>query len=154
MNQQPNRAQRRAMQRIKHMPSERVVPLPALLDEFTIFDIPQRIFDQLSNGQIDSVDDVPVFRDNTGQWCEVVPALDGWVFTWEKIAKELNLSLIAFTSMRILISKLNSGATLSVIDIAAANCELTQCRGIFRKADRTRLMEIAKTAQLQILLGQ
>lgn len=152
-----NRTQRRQAERNAKrgiVQADRVIPLPALLDEFTIFDTPQSIFDQLKNGQIDSVDDVPVFRDNTGQWCEVVPALDGWIFTWEKIAKELNINLIAFTSMRILLNKLNSGAMLSVIDIAAANCELTQCRGVFRKADRAKLMEIAKTAQLQILLGQ
>ncbi len=150
-----NRAQRRQAERnakrgIAH--TERIVPLPALLDEFTVFDMPQTIFDQIKNGQIDAVDDVPVFRDNTGNLCEVVPALEGWIFTWEKITTELKINNIAFTSMRILLSKLNSNAMLSAIDIAAAGCELNQCRLLFRKCDRTKLMDIAKTAQLQILL--
>jgi hypothetical protein len=152
-----NRTQRRQAERNERrgkVYTERVVPLPALLDEFTVFDIPQSIFDQIKNGQIDAVNDVPVFRDNTGELCEVVPALEGWIFTWEKIAKELGVSMLAFTSMRILLNKLNAGAMLSVIDIAAASCELAQCRGVFRKADRSKLMSIAKTAQLQILLEQ
>ncbi|MDP3322675.1 MAG: hypothetical protein Q8S71_03910 [Hydrogenophaga sp.] len=151
-----NRAQRRQAERNNKrgiVQTERVIPLPALLDEFAVFDLPQCIFDQLKNGQIDAANDVPVFRDNTGELCEVVPALDGWIFTWEKIAQALGIKMLAFTSMRIVLSKLNSGAMLSVINIAAAHCELAQCRAVFRKADRAKLMSVAKTAQIQLILG-
>jgi hypothetical protein len=54
MNQPLNRAQRRAMARGKLPAGERFAPLPALLDEFTIFDMPQTILDKLRNGEIEA----------------------------------------------------------------------------------------------------
>jgi len=88
---QRRQADRNARRNITH--TERIVPLPALLDEFTVFDMPQSIINQLLNGAIDCANDVPVFRDNSGQWCEVLPALEGWLFTWRKLDEELNLHL-------------------------------------------------------------
>lgn len=150
-----NRAQRRQAEKnirrgITH--TERVVPLPALLDEFTVFDMPQSIIDQLQNGSIDCADNVPVFRDNTGQWCEVLPALEGWLFTWRKINTELSLG-ISFYYLTLLANRLSKGEFLHPKHIEHSANELLACRVAFRAADRKQIVSIAKTAQLQILLN-
>jgi len=150
-----NRAQRRqaeknSRRRITH--TERVVPLPALLDEFTVFDMPQSIIDQLQNGSIDCADDVPVFRDNTGQWVEVAPALEGWLFTWQKISDELNLNL-SFNYLKLLSDCLSKGQFFQWLYVDKSAEELHACRLAFRSADRKEIVRIAKTAQFQILLN-
>lgn len=149
-----NRASKRALERDmkrginRH---DRIVPLPALLDEFTVFDMPQSIIDQLANGCVDAVDDIPVFRDNTGQWCEIAPALEGWIFTWCKINVDLNLNL-SLNNMVILANRLNIGELIGSNHIDNAKKELMACRLAFRSADRQRIVRIAKIAQLQILM--
>ena len=150
-----NRAQRRQAEKnarrgIVH--TERIVPLPAMLDEFTVFDMPQSIIEQLKNGAIDTAEDVPVFRDNSGQWCEVVPALEGWLFTWRKINTELSLGL-SFYYLTLLSNRLSKGEFLHPKHIEHSTNELMACRVAFRKADRKKIVSIAKTAQLQILLN-
>ena len=150
-----NRAQRRQADRnarrgINH--TERIVPLPALLDEFTVFDMPQSIIDQLLNGAIDCANDVPVFRDNSGQWCEVLPALEGWLFTWQKINKELYLYL-SFYSLALVAECLQKGEFIYEGYVKNAARELQHCREAFRTADRKEIVRIAKNAQLQILLN-
>lgn len=149
-----NRAQRRqAEKNIRRgiTLTERVVPLPALLDEFTVFDMPQSIIDQLKNGSIDCANDVPVFRDNTGQWTEVLPALQGWLFTWRKIRDELNLNLF-FGNISLIARCLAKNLTFHPQYIESAAEELHACRLAFRTADRKEIVRIAKNAQLQILL--
>ena len=88
-----NRAKRRAMARNKRPAADRFVPLPSLLDEFTVFDMPQTILDKICNGEIEAHQGVPVFRDNTGELCEVCPALAGWIFTWQRINDQLGSGL-------------------------------------------------------------
>jgi hypothetical protein len=149
-----NRTQRRQAERNERRGisySERIVPLPALLDEFTVFDMPQSIIDQLTSGAIDAADGVPVFRDNSGQWCEVVPALEGWLLTWRKLNAELNLQL-SFYSFTLLSNRLEKGELIDAIHIINAACELRACRHAFRSADRKKIVSIAKTAQIQILM--
>lgn len=149
-----NRQQRRQLARDESRGinrAERVVSLPALIDEFTVFDIPQRIFDQISNGSIDAVQGVPVFVDNEGILSEVVPALSGWVFTWQKISDDhhMGLSLVA---MEAVYKRLQVNTPLTNLIVAQAKVELNACRAAFRTADRKALMATAKTAQLQILM--
>jgi len=150
-----NRAQRRQAEKntrrgITH--AERVVPLPALLDEFTVFDMPQSIIDQLKNGSIDCANDVPVFRDNSGQWIEVLPALNGWIFTWQKISDELHLSL-PLKSFYAISERLEKGILIQAEIIGVADIALDIFRIAFREADRREIVRIAKNAQLQILLN-
>ncbi len=130
---------------------ERVVPLPALLDEFTIFDIPQSILTQISHGAIDSIQGVPVFRDNTGEWCEVTPALAGWIFTWEKLNAELNLKL-DLTPLTIICKRLQNYTPITRENIGNALLCLDACRMAFRTNDRQRIAYISKNAQIQLYL--
>lgn len=151
-----NRTQRRQAERNQRrgiVYSERIVPLPSLLDEFTVFDMPQSIIDQLTAGAIDAADGVPVFRDNTGSWCEVVPALQGWLFTWRKINIALNLGL-SFYSFTLLSNRLNKGELIDAMHIINAALELRHCRHAFRTANRQQIVSLAKTAQIQILMEQ
>lgn len=149
-----NRAQRRQAERnakrgIAH--TERVVPLPSLLDEFTVFDMPQTIIDQISNGQIDAVQGVPVFRDNSGVWTEIVPALEGWIFTWQMIKEKLQLH-IDLLPLTIISKRLQANTPITRENISAAQQSLLQCRQAFRIKNRQQIISIAKTAQISILI--
>jgi len=150
-----NRTQRRKTERNARrgiIYGDRVVLLPALLDEFTVFDMPQSIIDQLLNGAIDCANDVPVFRDNSGQWCEVLPALEGWLFTWRKLDEELNLHL-SFYSIALISECLQKNQFIFEGYVKNAASELQRCREAFRTADRKEISRISKIAQLQILLN-
>jgi hypothetical protein len=150
-----NREQRRHTERnqrrgITHV--ERVIPLPAMLDEFTVFDMPQSILDQISHGSVDAVQGVPVFRDNSGTWCEITPALYGWIFTWAKINNELNLGL-KLSALNTVCIRLENCMPITRENIQDALVCLNACRQAFRVSDRQRLTSIAKTAQIQIMLN-
>lgn len=149
-----NRAQRRQAERnerrnITH--SERVVPLPSLLDEFTVFDMPQSILNQISNGSIDAIQGIPVFRDNEGVWTEITPALEGWILTWEMINEQLglNINLLPLTIIR---KRLHSNTPITRENIAAAQTCMVDCRKAFRSSKRKQITSIAKTAQTKILI--
>lgn len=146
---QRRQAERNARRGISY--AERVIPLPPLVDEFTIFDIPQSILTQISHGAIDSMQGVPVFRDNTGEWCEVTPALAGWIFTWEKLNAELELRL-DLSPLNIICKRLQSFTPITRENIGNALLCLDACRMAFRTNDRQRIAYISKNAQIQLYL--
>jgi len=149
-----NRAQRRHAERNDRrgkVYTERVVPLPALLDEFTVFDMPQTILDQISHGSVDSIQGVPVFRDNAGVWTEITPSLSGWIFTWQKLNRELSLEL-NLNPLRTICARLENNVPVTKENIRNALKCLDECRKAFRVSNRQKIVSIAKTAQLQILL--
>ncbi len=151
MNRQLRRKLERDERRGK-IHKERVVPLPAAFDEFTVFNMPQTILDQISNGSIDAIQGVPVFRDNTGVWTEIVPALEGWIFTWQMIKEKLQLQ-IDLLPLTIINKRLNSNTPITHENIKAAQKSLLQCRLAFRSSNRQQIVSIAKTAQISILMA-
>ncbi|HSH72371.1 MAG TPA: hypothetical protein VK974_04860 [Methylophilaceae bacterium] len=142
-----NRDERRGIDRTK-----RIVPLPALLDEFTIFDIPQTILDRIRAGYIEAANNLPIFRDNEGAWNAVCPALSGWIFTWQRISNELKLGLI-LEPLRRINRKLDLGMPISEAHVQAAQEALDKTRQAFRGNDRKEITSIAKTAQIILLNG-
>lgn len=149
-----NRAQRRMATRNERrgkVYSERVVPLPSLLDEFTVFDMPQSILLQMSNGSVDSIQGVPVFRDNAGVWTQITPSLSGWIFTWAKLNRDLSLGL-NLNPLRTICMRLENNVPITRENINRALQCLDECRFAFRRSDRKKIVEIAKTAQIAILM--
>lgn len=146
LRRQLERDQRRGIDR-----SERVVGLPPMLDEFTIFDTPQTILDRISAGEIEAVNGRPVFRDNTGAWCEVCPALDGWIFTWQRISNELDMRL-DLSALSKLNNKLRYDMSISELEVKAGHAALNKIRQAFRTGDRSRIATLAREAQIAILM--
>ena len=74
---------------------------PDLHDVGLIFRPIHHLFDQLRQGEVDSAQGKPIFKDWHGQWCEVVPALDGWVGCWARIAagERITIDLSAVTKL-------------------------------------------------------
>ncbi len=130
---------------------ERVVSLPAMLDEFTVFDMPQTILDKISNGEIEAYQGRPVFRDNAGVLCEVCPALKGWIETWERINASLDLN-INLRPLTIIHNKLDVSMLISKQQIDQAKTTLTEMRHAFRTNDRSKIASVAKTAQISMLM--
>jgi hypothetical protein len=146
-----NRAERRALARGKHQQPERIVPLPKILDEFTVFDMAQTIIDKISHGEIEAYQGRPVFRDNTGALCEVCPALAGWIETWHSINDRLGTN-INLTPLEKLLKRLHNSVPITEAEIHAAADTLHSMRLVFRASDRKVISSIAKTAQIKILL--
>lgn len=149
-----NRAQRRISERNERrgkVYTERVVPLPSLLDEFTVFDMPQTILDQMSHGSVDSIQGIPVFRDNAGVWTEIAPSLSGWIFTWTKLNRDLYLNL-NLNPLRTICVRLENNVPITRENINRALQCLDECRLAFRRSDRKKIVDIAKTAQIAILM--
>lgn len=132
--------------------TERIVPLPSLLDEFTVFDMPQQMLDQLSSGSINAAGDTPIFRDNSGDICEIVPALEGWIFTWEKI-QEKSAEKLDLEPLKIVCNRLKYDMKLTNLHIELAQDALDRCREYFRSGNRQEIASIARTAQIQIILN-
>lgn len=151
MNRSQKRQAERDMKRGINR-TDRIVPLPAMMDEFTVFDMPQQILDQLSNGAVDSVNDEPVFRDNSGEICAVVPAFEGWIFTWKKI-QEKQIKPLDLEPLQIVCNRLKYDMKLSKLHVELAQDALDRCREYFRSGRRSEITSIAKTAQIQLMLG-
>lgn len=145
-----NRAQRRAAVYKKPM-YDNVINLPPLIDEWTVFDCPDRILKKVASGEIESVQGVPVFLDNEGNWCEVCPALSGWIFTWQKIINELNIEY-SMAALGKIHNKLQASMPVSEQDIFEAISTLDGLRMIFRSTDRKKIKQIAQDAQIAIFL--
>lgn len=151
---QLNRAQRRAQKYHKksRKGEVKIIPLPNMLDEFVVFDTPQRVIEQLKNGSIDASDDIPVFRDNTGQLCQVCPALDGWLYAWRMIISKLNAN-INLNPLMAINSRLHDNLPINLDMVNSAETVLTQCRHLYRSAPRDQVKQIAKIAQVHIKYG-
>jgi hypothetical protein len=148
LRRQLERDQRRGINR-----SDRVVALPSLLDEFTVFDMPQRILDQISNDSLDAQGGVPVFKDGSGIWMQVVPAFEGWIFTWRELDQKLNLGIAAEIDALDAINKcLHYAMPITEEKISIARTALKECRLAFRATNRQQIASIAKTSQIKILL--
>lgn len=146
LRRQAERDQRRG---ITHTP--KVLPLPPLFDEFTVFDFPQIMLDKLINGEIEAVQGVPVFYDNHGVLTEICPALEGWIFTWHHINEKLNGHLNLSPLERIN-NKMRLASPITPNELMQARLCLDNMRKFFRAADRKAICEISKTAQIAILM--
>ena len=146
-----NRQLRRIASRQKYIAPPRVVPIPSLFDEWAVFDGITGIIQKLERGEIEAVNGVPVFQDEKGQWCEVCPALSGWISVWERYDRSFSLDLVQDPLAK-LHNKLLYSMPLTIGDVADAKGVLEQQRKIFRKLDRNKLASLAITEQISLLL--
>lgn len=146
-----NRAMRRAAAKAKPTPPPKVVPLPALLDEFTVFDHIDTMLMKIGNGYIESVQGVPVFRSNEGELTQVCPALQGWIETWQMINEKLGCE-IPIKYLQTVCNKLHYSMPINQTDLMMATKTNAICKLEFRKR-RKEITEVAKLAQFKILLG-
>lgn len=145
-----NRSMRRAEKHKKKV-SDVIISLPPMIDEWTVFDIPTRILQSLATGEINAVNGKPVCLDNEGNWCEICPALSGWIFTWQHIGQKMSLN-IELSAMVKLHNKLQASMPMQINDVQAAQHEMNELRTFFRKSDRKRIKELAQQAQILILM--
>lgn len=142
-----NRAQRRASK--KKAVGARIIPLPAMLDEFIVFGPPQELMDAIHDGQLNTIDDKPVFRGADGQWTEICPALAGWIYTWKQLDPSNPL-----TNLTQLNHDLYSGRIITQETYRNARDELKKCREYWRTADREKMRETARVCQIRLLLDR
>lgn len=143
-----NRAQRRAQKYNKPL-YEKVIRLPKLLDEFTIFDTVDRILDAIERDYLEYRDNIPVILGPSGSVVEIIPVMEGWIYTWKKINPKLDLN-----PWVVILSKLTSSQDITIHELERAKTAQDACKIYFRGADREKLQSIAKTAQIAIFMKE
>jgi len=151
MTIQPNRAMRRAAARAKPLDNKRVY-IPRYLDKFTIFSDIERILEMLEHGAIEFEGDKPIFMSATGEICFVVPALDGWIGYWERVAKHFNLDDRSYSALITVKKRLKSGVLLQESHVSAAQICVAHQRDLYERLDRDVLASLARTERIALYL--
>ena len=126
---------------------------PDLHDVGLIFRPIHHLFAQLREGEVDSARGAPIFKDWQGQWCEVVPALEGWSECWIRIAAGEGIDL-PMVAVRKLASRLKYDVPMQPDDVAAAMVEIMACQRATLKIPRRTMGEYMRTEQVAIELDR
>jgi hypothetical protein len=145
-----NRAMRRAAARVKPIEFKQE-PLPKWLDEFEIFDPIDRMLQKLENGEIEYHQGSAVFMAGSGEWCQVVPALNGWISVWKRFDQHFQLGHDLSPMVR-LCNCLNYSQPLTEHQVAAARKVYKEQIRLFRTLPRDALASITRTEQIRMLL--
>lgn len=145
-----NRAMRRAAANAKPIEYQRV-PLPSLVDEFTVFNDIERVLQKIEHGEIEHSNGRPVMMAGDGGWYEIVPALNGWISAWKKFNTKFQLGHDVGTLVR-LCNCLEYASPISHSLLKAAQEVLLEQRRLFRSIPRSELASAARTEQIRIFL--
>lgn len=152
-----NRAQRRQASRLsrrtQHHAKRNGIVKPWLHEIHYVFAPIDAVFDQLKTGEIMCDEKgTPIFRDFEGKLYELCPAIDGWVETWDAIARkwgfELDLEPLAKLSR-----KLNYGVILTPADVEAGHAVINRCRELFRGMDVYAVKSEVRTQEIRMEMG-
>ncbi|HEU4709005.1 MAG TPA: hypothetical protein VFS17_06810, partial [Methylophilaceae bacterium] len=80
-------------------------------------------------------------------------ALDGWIFTWQRISDAMQLGLDLQPLQRIH-AKLDRDMPISQADIKAGLQALQLTRRAFRNSKRSTIAKLARDAQIAILAAE
>jgi hypothetical protein len=105
------------------------------------------LYEQLRSGEIDSVRGRPVFKDWQGDWCEVVPALQGWADCWQRIADGEKLSLPMTATLK-LANRLSYGTPVGPGDIEASWQEMLATQRAILRIPRKAMGSYMRTQQI------
>ncbi len=87
----------------------------------------------------------------TGEWTEVVPALNGWISAWKAFDQRFQLGHDLSPMVR-LCNCLNYGTPLTPRQIQAARDVLKEQRRLFRTLPRDQIASAARTEQIRMYL--
>lgn len=146
-----NRAMRRLAARQKYYPAPTHVDLPKYLDEFTVFNDIDRVMEKIEHGEIEHANGVPIMLASNGEWCEVIPAMNGWISAWKNFDKKFQLNHDVSPLVR-LCNCLNYAKPISEHQIKAARRTVNEQRRLFRQIPRDALASTARTEQIRILM--
>lgn len=141
---------RRAAAHAKPIEYQRMA-LPKILDEFAIFSDIDRIMQKLEHGEIEHANGRPIFLSATGEWCEVVPALNGWISVWKRYDQQFALQHDLSPLVRVC-NKLNFNSPLTPAQVQAAKDTISAQRKLFKRLNRDEIASAARTEQTAILL--
>lgn len=149
-----NRVQRRQAEKDARRGITREVkslPLPALLDEFAVFEFIEATLNKIKHSALDSIKGVPVFKDEHGEWCQIAPALDGWILAWQDIIDRQSLN-IDLQPLQIISKRLAAGVVITHANVDKAFETLAQCRAVFKSTKRKDITKSAQTSLIKLYL--
>lgn len=147
-----NRAFRRLALRQKEYRDPVRVPIPALFDEFAVFDDIDRMLQKISHGEIEFCDGRPVMMAADGNYYEIVPALQGWISAWKAFIRKFSLDLDQDALIR-LCNCLHYSVPIHRSLIKDAKAVVKDQRRLFRTIPRDLLASAARTEQIRLFLG-
>ena len=154
-----NRAQRRVEARAKPLPcmprylnrqpGKIIKPWPH--EVHRVFAPIEWMFDELRRGEITELAGQAAFRDIDGGWFAAVPALEGWLDTWQRLDHQYRLG-IDFAPLQRLASALEHNELMTAGDIEAAYAVIARCREAYREMDVYAVKSVVKTTEIVIAL--
>jgi hypothetical protein len=126
-----------------------VVNKPRLDSALRVFEPVFAAFDKLASGEIETVRGAPVFKDWSGEWCELAPAIDGWADCWDRICRNQGID-IDLEPLRKLARKLDYGIPLTEDDVSAGRAVIDETRSAFVSLPVEVTRAHAVTEQIQI----
>lgn len=127
----------------------RVSLYPTIEDAALVFKPVRVLFDQLRQGEVDSAKGCPIFKDWLGQWCEIVPALEGWADCWQRVSdgEGLGFNMAATRRVARYLAK-DVPLTEEMVDEAWA--EVLACQRATLRIERRKLGRYMKDEQIAI----
>ena len=146
-----NRQMRRIAARQREYKAPTVVPVPALFDEFAVFNDLERVLEKIEHGEIEHANGQPVMMAGDGHWYEIIPALNGWISAWKAfdIKFHLNHDLSALVRLS---NCLNYATPIQHSLLDSAKQVLREQRRLFRMIPRDALASAARTEQIRLFL--
>jgi hypothetical protein len=112
----------------------------------------RQIFEQLAtDGDFAYEGKVPVIKDETGAWCEFMPALLTWCDCWDRIAQGLAIKLTT-TAIRRIAAALEAEQTIDESALAAAIAEIDLQYRAYLTRPADDLDHYVKTARIRVAL--
>jgi len=123
---------------------------PTLIQQHRAFALIDQIHDRLARGEVEIVQDRPVFQDPTdGKWYFIDDALDGWVQAWQRIVAWYRLPC-DFDPILRLRNRLALDEPLTADDVANSQRVVDSLRRAYRGMDVYQTRQLVQTTELAI----
>lgn len=147
-----NRKQRRAMLHGKRNQEYVTLEEPRYLTKWRTFDGIDRILTSIENGELLAENGIPVFLGVSGERCQVIPALEGWIMMWRHATLKLSLKNDTYTVFEVIRRWLASDQLIPRGLVKAARVCYQQQREYYDQHPYEAWQSIAKDVRIQIYL--
>lgn len=129
-----------------------VVNLPRLDAVYMVFGPIYEVFDKIESGEIECDKGEPVFRDfkdYQGEWCELAPAIHGWVDCWDRLCAGEGIEFDS-TPLKKVAVKLENGVPITIEEAQAGRRTVDLTKRIFMATPVDVIESYTKTELIQM----
>lgn len=126
-----------------------IVNRPSLGDCYQVFSPIDEVFACLEQGEVNSINGVPVFKDRNGDWCEITPAVEGWISLWERLCRGEGYEFDA-KALTKLVAKLRYDSPMTEQEVAEAKAVIEVTRSLYMKLPIEVTKHYAQIEEIEI----